>query len=172
MPSSTSPKSDPYIMYGRGGAGNMHHRSTIRTAWKNIKNAPASPPVSLSVSPDNYYAAWNAKSEDPKKKREAQLGSSIDDGSSLRRNASSGSLSFKRNASSGSLFSLGRSSETSRSHSGLSGLSKIFGRRASVEDDRSVGTASTTVESVMEEEEDADVMVMRSTRGKGKERAS
>jgi nucleotide-binding universal stress UspA family protein len=54
----------------------------------------------------------------------------------------------------------------------LSGLSKIFGRRAS-EDDRSVGTASTAVESVMEEEEeDADVMVMRSTRGKGKERAA
>lgn len=147
----------------------MHHRSTIRTAWKNIKNSPASPPVSLSVSPDNYYAAWNAKSEDPKKKREAQLGSSVDDGSSLKRNASSGSLSFKRNGSSNSLFSLGRSSETSRSHSGLSGLSKIFGRRASVEDDRS--TASTTVESVLEEEEDADVMVMRSTKGKGKERA-
>jgi hypothetical protein len=41
-----------------------------------------------------------------------------------------------------------------------------------VEDDRSVGTASTAVESVMEEEEDADVMVMRSTRGKGKERAA
>ena len=36
-----------------------------------------------------------------------------------------------------------------------------------------MGTASTTVESVQEEEEeDADVMVMRSTRGKGKERAS
>lgn len=90
----------------------------------------------------------------------------------MKRNASSGSLSFKRNPSSGSLFSLGRSSETSRSHSGLSGLSKIFGRRTSIDDDGSVGTGSTAVESVLEEEEeDADVMVMRSTRGKGKERA-
>lgn len=53
----------------------------------------------------------------------------------------------------------------------MSGLSKIFGRRASVEDDRSVTTASTTVESVQEEEEDADVMVMRSLKGKGKDRA-
>lgn len=93
----------------------------------------------------------------------------MDDGSdSLKRNASSGSLSFKRNPSSGSLFSLGRS-ETSRSHSGLSGLSKIFGRRPSVEDDRSVTTA-TTVESV-QEEEDEDVMEMRSSKGKGKARA-
>ncbi|KAF3006512.1 hypothetical protein E8E13_005055 [Curvularia kusanoi] len=168
---STSPKSDPYIVYGRGGAGNIHHRSTIRTAWRSIKNSPSSsPPVTLSVSPDNYYAAWNAKSEDPKKKREAQLGASVDDSSSLKRNASTNSLSFKRTTSSGSLFSLGRS-EHSRSHSGLSGLSKIFGRRASVEDDRSVSTTSTNVESVQEEEEDADVMVMRSTKGKGKERA-
>ncbi|KAF2626211.1 hypothetical protein BU25DRAFT_459747 [Macroventuria anomochaeta] len=179
MPSSTSPKSDPYIMYGRGGAGNFHHRSTIRSAWKSIKNSPStSPPLTLSVSPDNYYAAWNAKSEDPsKKKRESQLASSMnDDGEgSLKRNASSGSLSLfksdsvKRNTSSGSLFSLSSSTTHSRSHNGLSGLSKIFGRRSSVEDDRSVSAAST-VESVREEE-DGDAMVMKSSKDKGKARA-
>ncbi|KAJ4983914.1 hypothetical protein SVAN01_10600 [Stagonosporopsis vannaccii] len=181
MPSSTSPKSDPYIIYGRGGAGNIHHRSTIRSAWKSLKNSPSSsPPVTLSVSPDNYYAAWNAKSEDPRKsRRESALASSIPgEEGELKRNASSGSLSFlrsdsvKRNTSSGSLFSLGRSEMGSRSHNGLSGLSKIFGRRASVEDDRSVsGSTSTTVESVLEEEDDGEAMVMRSSKGKGKERA-
>ncbi|KAL1653855.1 hypothetical protein SLS61_003640 [Didymella pomorum] len=185
MPSSSAPKSDPYIIYGRGGAGNIHHRSTIRSAWKSLKNSPStSPPLNVSVSPDNYYAAWNAKSEDPRKARkEAQLASSASsmaDGADLRRNASSGSLSFfktsssssnmKRENSSGSLFSLSRSETGSRSHNGLSGLSKIFGRRGSVEDDRSVST-STTVESVQEEDDDADAMVMRSTKGKGKERA-
>ncbi|KAF3050122.1 hypothetical protein E8E11_007690 [Didymella keratinophila] len=184
MPSSSAPKPDPYIIYGRGGAGNIHHRSTIRSAWKSLKNSPStSPPLTYSVSPDNYYAAWNAKSEDPRKARkEAQLASSapsVADGADLRRNTSSGSLSFlksssssnmKRENSSGSLFSLNRSETGSRSHSGLSGLSKIFGRRGSVEDDRSVST-STTVESVQEEEDDADAMVMRSTNGKGKERA-
>ncbi|KAJ4332775.1 hypothetical protein N0V87_008133 [Didymella glomerata] len=183
MPSSSAPKSDPYIIYGRGGAGNIHHRSTIRSAWKSLKNSPStSPPLTVSVSPDNYYAAWNAKSEDPRKARkEAQLASSassVADGADLRRNTSSGSLSFlksssssnmKRDSSSGSLFSLSRSETGSRSHNGLSGLSKIFGRRGSVEDDRSVST-STTVESVQEEEDDADAMVMRSTKGKGKER--
>ena len=134
--------------------------------------------MTLSVSPDNYYAAWNAKSEDPRKaRRENQLASSVDDGEGLKRNTSSGSLSFlkssdsvKRNTSSGSLFSLSRSDTGSRSHNGLSGLSKIFGRRGSVEDDRSVST-STTVESVQEEEDDGDAMVMRSTKGKGKARA-
>ncbi|KAF1931430.1 uncharacterized protein M421DRAFT_347307 [Didymella exigua CBS 183.55] len=171
MPSSSAPKSDPYIVYGRGGAGNIHHRSTIRSAWKSIKNSPStSPPLTASVSPDNYYAAWNAKSEDPRKaRRESQLASSassVADGADIKRNTSSGSLSFlkrdgdgvKRNTSSGSLFSLSRSDTGSRSHNGLSGLSKIFGRRSSVEDDRSVST-STTVESV--QEEDADAMVMR-----------
>lgn len=104
------------------------------------------------------------------------MASSIDDSEGLKRNASSGSLSFlkgdsmKRNTSSGSLFSLSRSETGSRSHSGLSGLSKIFGRRSSVEDDRSVST-STTVESVREEEDDGDAMVMRTTKDKGKERA-
>ncbi|KAJ4350576.1 hypothetical protein N0V95_004625 [Ascochyta clinopodiicola] len=176
---STTPKSDPYIIYGRGGAGNIHHRSTIRSAWKSIKNSPStSPPLTLSVSPDNYYAAWNAKSEDPsKKRRESELMSSSVDGDSLKRNTSSGSLSLfktssdsiKRNTSSGSLFSLSSSATHSRSHNGLSGLSKIFGRRNSVEDDRSVSTSST-VESVREEE-DADVMVMRSTKDKGKGKA-
>ncbi|KAF9700136.1 hypothetical protein EKO04_001584 [Ascochyta lentis] len=177
---STTPKSDPYIIYGRGGAGNIHHRSTIRSAWKSIKNSPStSPPLTLSVSPDNYYAAWNAKSEDPsKKRRESELlESSVDEGG-LKRNTSSGSLSLfksssdsvKRNTSSGSLFSLSSSATHSKSHNGLSGLSKIFGRRSSVEDDRSVSTSST-VESVREEEDDADVMVMRSTKDKGKGKA-
>ncbi|KAJ4381573.1 hypothetical protein N0V86_002937 [Didymella sp. IMI 355093] len=182
MPSSSAPKSDPYIIYGRGGAGNIHHRSTIRSAWKSIKNSPSTSPP-LSVSPDNYYMAWNAKSEDPRKaRRESQLASSassVADGADLRRNASSGSLSFlkssgsstmKRDSSSGSLFSLSRTDTGSKSHTGLSGLSKIFGRRSSVGDDRSVST-STTVESVQEEEDDADAMVMRSTKGKGKESA-
>jgi hypothetical protein len=172
MPSS-SPKADPYIIYGRGGAGNIHHRSTIRSAWKSIKNSPStSPPLTLSVSPDNYYAAWNAKSEDPsKKRRESELASSVDEGS-LKRNASAGSLSLfksdslKRNTSNGSLFSLSSSATHSRSVNGLSGLSKIFGRRGSVEDDRSV----STVESV-KEEEDGDAMVMRSAREKGKGKA-
>ncbi|KAL1594757.1 hypothetical protein SLS59_008569 [Nothophoma quercina] len=175
MPSSSAPKADPYIIYGRGGAGNIHHRSTIRSAWKSIKNSPStSPPLTLSVSPDNYYAAWNAKSEDPRKSKLAS--SATDDGEgSLKRNASSGSLSLfksdsmKRNTSSGSLFSLSRSETGSRSHNGLSGLSKIFGRRNSVEDDRSVSTSST-VETV-EEEEDADAMVMKSSKNKGKARA-
>lgn len=76
---------------------------------------------------------------------------------------------MKRNTSSGSLFSLSRSETGSRSHNGLSGLSKIFGRRNSVEDDRSVSTSST-VETV-EEEEDADAMVMKSSKNKGKARA-
>lgn len=132
------------------------------------------------MSPDNYYAAWNAKSEDPRKaRRELQLASSassVQDGEArLKRNASSGSLSFlksdgmKRNSSSGSLFSLSRSDMGSRSHNGLSGLSKMFGRRGSVEDDRSV-TTSTTVESVQEEDDAEEGMVMRS-KGKGKGRA-
>ncbi|KAF1352732.1 hypothetical protein EJ07DRAFT_159174 [Lizonia empirigonia] len=173
---STSPKSDPYITYGRGGAGNIHHRSTIRSAWNSIKNSPSSsPPVTLSVSPDNYYAAWNAKSEDPKKKRrESELASSTD-ASSLKRNASSGSLSLfktdsmRRNTSSGSLFSLSSSATHSRSHNGLSGLSKIFGRRNSVEDNRSI-SISSTVES-MKEEEDSEVIVMQSMKDKGKAKA-
>jgi hypothetical protein len=55
---------------------------------------------------------------------------------------------------------------SSKSHSGLSGLSKIFGRRGSVEDDRSVGTSST-VETVEEED---DAMVMMSSKDKGKAR--
>lgn len=76
---------------------------------------------------------------------------------------------MKRNTSSGSLFSLSSSATHSRSHNGLSGLSKIFGRRNSVEDDRSVSTAST-VESVQEEEE-GEGMIMRSAKGKGKARA-
>lgn len=81
---------------------------------------------------------------------------------------------MKRNTSSGSLFSLSRSETGSRSHNGLSGLSKIFGRRGSVEDDRSVtGSTSTTVESVQEEDDDdVDAMVMRSSKGKGKARAT
>lgn len=58
----------------------------------------------------------------------------------------------------------------SRSHNGLSGLSKIFGRSSSAEDDRSVST-STTVESVQEEEDDADAMVIRCSKSKGRERA-
>jgi len=100
----------------------------------------------------------------------------MDEGS-LKRNASSGSLSLfrsgsdmKRNTSSGSLFSLSSSATHSRSHNGLSGLSKMFGRRSSVEDDRSVSTAST-VDSVREEE-DGEAMVMRSSKGKGKARAT
>lgn len=76
---------------------------------------------------------------------------------------------MRRNTSSGSLFSLSSSATHSRSHNGLSGLSKIFGRRNSVEDDRSVSTSST-VESV-KEEDDGEVMVMRSTKDKGKAKA-
>ena len=93
----------------------------------------------------------------------------------MNRSGSSGSLSLfktdnmKRNTSSGSLFSLSSSATHSRSHNGLSGLSKIFGRRSSVEDDRSVSTSST-VESVREDE-DGDAMVMRNTRNKGKGKA-
>ena len=56
----------------------------------------------------------------------------------------------------------------SKSHSGLSGLSKMFGRRGSVEDNRSVSTSST-VESVQEDGE-GEEMVMKS-KGKGKARA-
>ncbi|KAF2130479.1 hypothetical protein P153DRAFT_356240 [Dothidotthia symphoricarpi CBS 119687] len=53
--------SDPCISYGRGGAGNMHRRSFIRSKIAKLGKQPSNDEITLSINPDDYYA--NSKSE-------------------------------------------------------------------------------------------------------------
>ncbi|KAF1911366.1 hypothetical protein BDU57DRAFT_101815 [Ampelomyces quisqualis] len=62
---------DTYVAYGRGGAGNMRTKSSIRDAWCRIMAGPDAHPLVLTSSPEGHYAS--SKSEPRRRSTNSSL---------------------------------------------------------------------------------------------------
>ncbi|KAH7093142.1 hypothetical protein FB567DRAFT_168063 [Paraphoma chrysanthemicola] len=68
---------DPWIPYGRGGAGNMRRKSSIRDAWFKISSQPDQHHASLTSRAEEPYASSKSERHTSTSRRRRSTNSSL-----------------------------------------------------------------------------------------------